>query len=108
MKPYIMNYSQTIKLAPSNQANSNYETTVTKTIEGTDPDLYLSDSTVETRTIEPGDPDLMFAEGTMQTFTVEPVDPDMFLLSQYTEMQGQDTTWITESLEPSDEDYYTN
>ncbi|WP_319760088.1 hypothetical protein [Maridesulfovibrio sp.] len=108
MKPYIMNYSQTVKLVPSNQTNSNLETTMTKSIEGTDPDLYLSDSTVETRTIEPGDPDLILAEGTMQTFTIEPVDPDLFLLSRHTETQGPDTTWITESLEPSDEDRYTS
>lgn len=97
MKPYIMNYSETIKL------NSAYiyhpgigETIYTFTVEDSDQNnIFCLDTTEITETIEPTDQNQIFLDVTYVTKTLETSDN----ISQFI-----DTTYLTESIEPSDHD----
>lgn len=108
MKPYILNYSQTVKIQPSMLRYDSYgkvnypegrglldSTVITENIESDDRDEIFSCSTIETRSLEPADDDQMFFDSTMITKTFEPADDDEIGLS---------STLVTHTVEPSDPD----
>lgn len=100
MRPYIMNYSESIKLERSSRLPASLEdlqdsTVITKTIEADDKDELSRCSTTITRSTEPDDTDDIQSASTFVTHTVEPSDPDELTCA---------STWMTKSLEPSDED----
>ena len=76
MKPYILNYSETI----------DYKET----------GIQIVDSTVLTENLENNDDDETIMSSTTQTFVLEPEDPDEF--------RAYESTYATESIEPSDDD----
>lgn len=106
MKPYIFNYSDSIRISRPQSAVCQGEghvehgasildsTVLTATVEPGDPDS-ISASTVVTRSVEPSDADELLAASTYVTESTEPADPDMIRL---------DSTFFTKSLEPVDED----
>ena len=79
MKPYVLNYSETIELKKIG--------------------IQIVDSTLITKTIENSDDDEIIANSTEQTFVREPDDDDEF--------RAYESTWVTESIEPSDDDEIT-
>jgi hypothetical protein len=106
MKPYIFNYSNSIRTTiPEScghrpqqnrpEAGSVLDSTLlTATVEPVDPDSAVL-STVITRSVEPNDNDQFMSASTYMTESTEPADPDMIRL---------DSTIFTKSIEPADED----
>lgn len=107
MKPYILNYSNTIEIQKNelyfdeesqiNQPSNADNTTQTFTIESSDEDfVILSNGTKITETIESSDEDYVyFSESTLVTNIVESSDADEFYLN---------STMITRTVEDSDPD----
>lgn len=78
MKPYILNYSEYLPKAASDELSGKFlldSTRMTATVEPSDRD-ELRMSTIITRSIEPGDKDRSEFESTRLTETVEPSDRD--------------------------------
>lgn len=78
MKPYILNYSEYLPKAASNDLQCKIlldSTRLTATLEPSDRD-ELRMSTIITRSIEPDDKDRSEFESTRLTETVETSDPD--------------------------------
>lgn len=138
MKPYIFNYSESIKIKESYSAYDNLSqinfpqegnkssayigsrssgTRITETIESTDEDhMFSLDSTLITNVIENTDHDEFFRSSTMITRCIENDDPDELCLIDLdanvikieNSLSDKDTTIVTKSLEPSDDEYFPN
>ncbi len=100
MRPYIMNYSESMKLGRSHRLPASLEglqdsTVISESIEADDKDELSMCSTMITRSTEPDDTDDIQSASTLITHTVEPSDTDELTCA---------STWITKSLEPTYED----
>jgi hypothetical protein len=97
MKPYILNYSETIDLKNTAQDRKNRDefqfynfggTWVTESIEPSDDDeiSFMRDSTELTFVREPDDPDEIdfMADSTLMTKSIEPSDEDEVFYDSYT------------------------
>ena len=77
MKPYILNYSETIRLNYLNEGETVDTTYLTDTVEPSDNDeIRMAGLTEVTKTIEPSDEDRILSLSTSYTFTVESSDDD--------------------------------
>mgnify|MGYP003388815614 CR=1 FL=1 len=98
MKPYILNYSETIEIKSNIPISGTDMTSMTETVEQTDEDeitYALHCSTIVTKTIEPSDNDEINEMSTIVTRTIEPSDNDDI---------HQMSTFQTNTLESSDND----
>ncbi|MEN2388053.1 hypothetical protein [Comamonas sp. A7-5] len=109
MKPYVLNYSETIgRECESVKRNSlldkidsgqaiNDATLITAVVEPSDTDEIFAFSTVITRSLEDcDDPDHILLGSTFMTEALENSDPDEILF--------EGSTLITKTIEPSDAD----
>lgn len=118
MKPYILNYSESVKIRPSglrydpvtqtNNLPTDWaldSTVFTATIEPSDPDDIQAVSTIVTRTLEPDDNDELLLGTTLITKTLEPIDQDGIDWLYSSDLAAKNSsTLITESIEPADPD----
>lgn len=106
MKPYIMNYSETINLIPAALPLASDTTRITETIEQVDDELSLNyasstDATYSTSmtfTTEPADEDdinFAYSCSTLVTKAMESIDEDEIVFS---------STLVTRTTEPSDDE----
>lgn len=97
MKPYILNYSETVTLSSDIQILMHDVTRQTYTRETTDDDHSYEMSTVVTNTIENSDDNIALFN-TSETRSLEQTDEDFIYFSNF------DSTMITKVLEPTDQD----
>lgn len=104
MKPYILNYSESVAILPAYINGINHSTLMTNTIESSDPDEIHADSTLITRTLESDDSDEVLFGSTIITKTLESSDDDE-LVANFNYFESKDmATMITETIEPADPD----
>lgn len=118
MKPYILNYSESIRIKESpyrydatqqiNQPSDQWptESTIfTATVETDDHDELQATSTIESRTIEATDDDAILFGSTLITKTFEPIDDDEISTSEnFNNTRTNHSTTVTETIEPIDPD----
>lgn len=99
MKPYILNYSETIDIKNRSNNVTVDTTRITETIEDIDDEqISALDVTMQTNTTEHSNTDELLAQSTVYTFTTEPSDEDDILFI------NQTSTVVTRTTEASDED----
>jgi hypothetical protein len=96
MKPYVLNYSETMSLNKNRPQEGCHRTKIdstlkTDTLEPSDPDEILLDSTCSSRLLQHKSLYL----STQLSESIESIDPDEIVL---------DSTIITRSIEPSDDE----
>ena len=104
MKPYILNYSQTIDIKPNSHLLSVDTTRLTETIEQVDEDGDINTHTAKTEANEADDFDelLLSPHSTFSTESTEPNDDEE--LRHEISLQKKDGTVMTFTVEAWDED----